>query len=381
MSRLLSVRAAATAIGKGRLVIVPTETVYGLAANALDPDAVARIFEAKGRPQFNPIICHLPDAAAVFQYGRPSPAARRLAEFWPGPLTLLLPHEGRVPGIVTAGSPLAGFRVPDHPVTLELLQACQLPLAAPSANRSGRRSPTDVSMALADWSDAQAGAEQTIAGALDGGPCTVGIESTVIAIVQEADDRAALRILRPGGISREDLILRGFNIVEETISVPGELPSSDPGASAAGSSEPAGPLHAPGQLLQHYAPGLPLLVLQRGPDLDPAHEGPDLVESRTATGPAAARVLAVLQRMAPAGTPIWWLGYAGRRPPVPCDFSLDLSARGDLREAARKLFASFESIRDRGPAIVLAETVPNRDLGVAINDRLTRAASELISFA
>src|SRR5512135_2462630 len=142
----ISAAEAALRLREGRIVAFPTETVYGLGADALNEEAVRRIFSAKGRPPTNPVICHLPDAEAVFRFGEASDLAVRLSRFWPGPLTILLPHNGRIPGIVTAGSALAGFRVPHHTVALEILRRTDRPVAAPSANLSNHRSPVTALM-------------------------------------------------------------------------------------------------------------------------------------------------------------------------------------------------------------------------------------------
>lgn len=389
MIPVLDVPQAVAAVRDGNPVIIPTETVYGLAASALDPEAVAKIFQVKGRPQFNPIICHLDSAEAVFRYGRPSVAAERLSRFWPGPLTILLAHENRIPSIVTAGSPLAGFRVPAHPLTLEFLRGCEVPIAAPSANRSGRRSPTTVTMVQEDYAQKDYAREDCapakytnesgetrdgldpatmIAGVLDGGPCQVGLESTVVAIVHE--DPPTIRILRPGGIPAEDLARAGFRIESNQNSFSDRDASASAGTS---SGEPAlsydtanaTPLHAPGQLLQHYGPGVPLLLLRRATTTPPTEKLRTEIEG-------------ALRNLNPQALPIYWLGFAGRPAPVRCDHTLDLSTSGDFAEAARNLFAYFDRISGRGSGIILSETLPEQGLGVAINDRLTRAATELI---
>ncbi|MEQ9363339.1 MAG: L-threonylcarbamoyladenylate synthase [Leptospirales bacterium] len=406
MIPLLDVSGAARAIRDGGLVALPTETVYGLGGDALNPAAVARIFQVKGRPQFNPIICHLPDAESVFRFGRRSATAEGLSRFWPGPLTLLLPHENRIPSIVTAGSPLAGFRVPDHSLALEFLRACDTPIAAPSANRSGRRSPTSAAMVQADYdrefesdfnidlrpertSGGHDGTREAggpnpgttesgprIAGILDGGPCRVGLESTVVAIVSE--EPPTIRILRPGGVSAEQLRHAGFRLNQQSDGA-GTLPTpADPAAGggsgdgasiAAGRlSEPATHLHAPGRLLQHYGPGVPLLLIDRGTRRD-IH----------GSAGASHAIKQILREINPSGLPLTWLGFAGRPAPVPCRTSRDLSPEGDFAEAARRLFSDFDQIARSEPTVILCETLPALDLGVAVNDRLTRAATRMIS--
>ncbi|MCR9144168.1 MAG: L-threonylcarbamoyladenylate synthase [bacterium] len=392
MIPLLDVPGAVAAIRDGGLVALPTETVYGLGGDALNSAAVAKIFQAKGRPQFNPIICHLPDAEAVFRYGRKSRVAEALSQFWPGPLTLLLPRllpeqdqsqagrvtddvpapiSNRIPSIVTAGSPFVGFRVPDHPLALEFLRACDTPIAAPSANRSGRRSPTTAAMIQSDYADvddldadinANAGAAM-IAGILDGGPCDVGVESTVVAILSE--DPPLVRILRPGGISREQLESAGFRIDDRAAA-----PAGGDDSKTADDTEKF--LHAPGRLLRHYGPGVPLLLI------DSQSTG---LEAQAATpGEALAPAIdAALNAINPDNLPLTWLGFAGRPAPVPVQCTIDLSPTGDFAGAARRLFAEFDRVAHAEPTVLIAETLPPRDLGVAVNDRLTRAASRTIS--
>lgn len=334
MNQRLTVEEAAARLRAGELVILPTETVYGLAANALDPDAVLRIFAAKERPRFNPIICHLPDADAVFRYGDADEPARELAaRFWPGPLTLLLPHRGRIPAVTSAGSPLAGFRVPAHPLALEVLRRVEFPVAAPSANRSGARSAVTADIALADLGHAAAGA-------LDGGPCSVGLESTVVQLFgREA------HVLREGGVSREDLQAAGFVVVDAT------RPAAD-----------AAPL-SPGQLLKHYAPALPLLLLESDPV-----SAAELDELR--------RRLAALAGPAPR---LVWLEFGAQAPPLAAEFHLELSRAGDLNAAARALFVRLDELSDlkrAGATACLVRAAPEIGLGRAINDRLRRAAAD-----
>jgi L-threonylcarbamoyladenylate synthase len=228
---------AARLLAKGELVAFPTETVYGLGGDARSDAAVARIFEAKGRPSFNPLIVHLPDLAAVEGVARVSPRARNLARaFWPGPLTLVLPViEGAVSPLVTAGLPTVAVRVPAHPLAQALLRAFGGPVAAPSANPSGRVSPTRASHVLE-------GLDGRIAAVLDGGPCAVGLESTILL----ADPEPIL--LRPGGLPVE--ALEAALGVKPGVAANGETPT------------------APGQLSSHYAPAAPvrLEATVAGPD-------------------------------------------------------------------------------------------------------------------
>jgi L-threonylcarbamoyladenylate synthase len=217
---MISLTKAAHLLRAGRLVAFPTETVYGLGANALDPAAVQRIFDAKGRPLTSPLIVHVESIAAARELALEWPeAAQQLAErFWPGPLTIIVPKKQLVPGIVTAGLPSVGLRMPAHPLALELLREVQLPLAAPSANRFTELSPTTAEHVRSGLGDA-------VDLILDGGPCTVGIESTVVSLAGPIP-----RILRPGIVSRPE--------IEATI----------------GSVESGAGAESPGQHPKHYSP-------------------------------------------------------------------------------------------------------------------------------
>lgn len=228
-------RQAAELLRSGRLVAFPTETVYGLGANALSEQAVLKIFEAKARPRTSPLIVHVssPEAATDVVSVWPELAQRLARKFWPGPLTLVLPKRPEVPDLVTAGLPTVGVRIPAHPVALALLRECQIPLAAPSANRFTQLSPTTaehVRQSLGDRVDF----------ILDGGPCEVGIESTVLSLVtfQPA-------ILRPGGLSREQ--------IEEVV-----------GPVTIASGFQAGPHASPGMHERHYSPRTRLLLSKAG---------------------------------------------------------------------------------------------------------------------
>lgn len=309
---------AARILRSGGLVAIPTETVYGLAGNALDAQAVARIFEAKQRPQFDPLIVHLPAPDAVSRYVTtfPSTAAQLAAKFWPGPLTLVLPKRDIIPDLVTSGLPAVGIRVPHHPLTLELLRQLDFPLAAPSANLFGRLSPTTaqhVADQLADRVDY----------ILDGGPCRVGVESTVVELLLSP------RLLRPGGIPLEEIqaLLGPVEVVHSTDN-PGERAQV-----------------APGMLPQHYAPRTPLRILSQ--PLTPEH----LTSGR--------------------------LGCLAFQQPPAGDFAQVeiLSSAGDLREAAANFFAALRRLDAAGLDLIVAETFPERDLGRALNDRLQRAAT------
>jgi L-threonylcarbamoyladenylate synthase len=323
---------AAAKLRSGELVAMPTETVYGLGADALDPIAVAKVFALKGRPRFDPLIVHVPSIAEVAPLvaGELAPAARLLAErSWPGPLTLVLPKNECVPEIVTAGLPNVAVRVPDHPVTQRLLRAAGRPIAAPSANRFGRISPTTAQHVVESFGD-----ECPLV--LDAGPCRVGVESTVVSVTE-----AGCAILRPGGVS-----------LEAIQSVVGEVDCAWLRAAAEGDN--AGQL-APGMLASHYAPSVPLVM--HGSALDAGDVEP----------PTSAR-WGLLCIAAPAG--------AGRFACVE-----ELSPSGDLVVAAAMLFAAMRRLerwRDaqgRGLDAILAVAPAPVGLGLAIADRLYRAAA------
>lgn len=301
------VEAAALALRRGELVILPTETVYGLAANAADPEAVARIYTAKGRPSFNPLIAHVGDLDAAAAVAVLDARAVRLAKvFWPGPLTLVAPFRSGagVCDLARAGLDTVAVRAPDHPTAQALLRAFGGAIAAPSANRSGRPSPTTAADATAET-----GAFARLV--LDGGPCRVGLESTVIALLPGGPPR----LLRPGGVPREAL--------EAEIG-----PLSTAGGEAG---------RSPGRLVLHYAPDAPVR-------LNAAHREAD--EAFLAFGPAA-----------PAGPGVF-----------------NLSESGDLQEAAANLFGFLRAADRLQPSAIAVAPIPCSGLGEAINDRLLRAS-------
>jgi len=303
---------AADLIRRGALVAFPTETVYGLGGDATNDRAVAAIFQAKGRPQFNPLIAHVPDAAAAGVHVSWNDTAERLAQrFWPGPLTLVLPRRasGTVSLLCSAGLDTQAVRSPSDPVAQALLRAVGRPIAAPSANRSGRVSPTrgeHVAQSLGDG----------VSMVLDGGPCPVGIESTVVDLTT-----AQPTLLRPGGVTREAIeAVIGPLALGPAIGTPGAL-------------------HAPGQLESHYAPALPVRL--------------------NAVSVAGDEALLAFGRASPAG--------AARM--------LNLSPQGDLAEAAANLFAMLRALDRPGLGGIAVMPIPDHGLGLAINDRLRRAAA------
>ena len=300
---------AAQILSDGGLVAVPTETVYGLAARADSDEAVARIYKAKGRPSFNPLIVHVRDAAQARAFAQLDGAAAVLAEKeWPGPLTLVVPLTGprTLAAAVTAGLPTVAVRVPSHPVMRKLLQTVAFPLAAPSANRSGFVSPTTAAHVLASL-------DRKIDLVLDGGPTADGVESTILGF---RDDRHWV-VLRPGPVSPQSL-----NDVY--------IDPHDPVVIEHGSKE----IEAPGQLASHYAPGKPVR-------LNAMKVAPD----------------------------DFFIGFGA------ISGDCTLSASGDVNEAAARLYACLhDGAASPKPRIAIAP-VPEEGVGIAINDRLRRAAT------
>ncbi len=307
------IAAAAALLRTGKLVALPTETVYGLAADATSGAAVAGIYAAKERPSFNPLIAHLPDLAAAQRQGLFDANALALARaFWPGPLTLVVPVSSgcSVSDLARAGLATVALRVPSHPVARAVLQAAGRPIAAPSANRSGRVSATSAAHVLADL-------DGRIDAVLDGGPTKVGVESTIVACLDGAP-----RLLRPGGVPSaaiEGVIGRSLVLAGES----GAAPIS------------------PGLLASHYAPAA-------GVRLD-------------ADGPLNGEA---------------WLGF-GPEPVTlsPATLQLNLSPAGDLMEAAANLFGHLRQLDMAAPATIAVAPIPLHGLGEAINDRLRRAAA------
>ncbi|WP_229203428.1 L-threonylcarbamoyladenylate synthase [Dyadobacter jejuensis] len=310
-----SIEAAKEVLDRGELVAIPTETVYGLAGNALDVDAVLKIFDTKKRPAFDPLIVHTHTLKKVEELVRTIPlAARQLAEaFWPGPLTLLLPKSELIPDLVTSGLDTVAIRIPKHPMTLELLAILDYPLAAPSANPFGYISPT-----TAEHVNQQLGGEIELI--LNGGEAEIGIESTIIGF----EDGNPV-VYRLGGYAIEEI---------ERVAGPVKVfPHS--------SSNP----QAPGMLKSHYAPRKPFYLMERG----------QLAQDQSvSTG---------------------YLLFDRYLPDVAESDQLLLSPTGDMQEAARNLFSYLRRLDQLSYAKIFAEEVPEIGLGRAINDRLRRAAA------
>jgi L-threonylcarbamoyladenylate synthase len=311
---LIALADAAAVLQRGGLVAFPTETVYGLGADAFDARAVARVFEVKARPSFDPLIVHLAEAASLDWVAVPDgPRAAELASrFWPGPLTLVLKRRPELPDIVTAGLDTVGVRVPAHPAARALIAAAGTPLAAPSANPFGYVSPTTAAHVAELLGD-------VVEIVLDGGPCRVGLESTILSLVGEPV------ILRPGGLPREAL--------EEALGMR---------LSVAASSER--PL-APGQLQKHYATRTPLAILEARAEAAPTGQGR---LGLLAQGPTRAAGFTAVEVLAPDGA---------------------------VETAAARLFAALRRLDAMGLDGILAEPCPETGLGHAIMDRLRRAAA------
>ena len=305
-----AIATASAILNAGGLAAFPTETVYGLGADAANGEAVARLYAAKGRPALNPLIAHVGTLALARKLGRFGPDVERLARaFWPGPLTLVVPRQAGAPvsDLAVAGLDTVAIRMPAHPVAQALLAELGGAIVAPSANRSGHVSPTDAAHVLADL-------RGRIDLILDGGPCTVGVESTIVGCLDTPT------LLRPGGLAREEI----------------ERVLGRPLASATQQAEDA-PL-APGMLSSHYAPRarVRLNALTPGPG-----------EALLAFGPAPPSAAAVL----------------------------NLSPHGDLIEAAANLFSHLRALDASGAQRIAVMTIPHDGLGEAINDRLARAAA------
>ncbi|MFO1038809.1 MAG: L-threonylcarbamoyladenylate synthase [Geminicoccaceae bacterium] len=299
---------AARELRQGRLVAFPTETVYGLGADATSDAAVRSVFAAKGRPPFNPLIVHVADLRAAMALAQFDDRARRLAEsFWPGPLTLVLPKVARCPvsASATAGLPTVAIRVPKHPVAKSLLVAAGIPVVAPSANPSGLLSPTTAQHVATELGD-------RVSLVLDGGPCDLGLESTVVDL---SGPKPVL--LRPGGLTRRTI---------ERI------------CGSLGDAEATDRPRSPGLLLRHYAPKLPLRL-----DAD----GPEAGEAYLDFGPPRLPPSALYRNLSPAA---------------------------DLPEAARNLFAMLRDLDRTEAAAIAVAPLPAEGLGEALRDRLRRAA-------
>lgn len=323
---------AGACLRAGGLVAFPTETVYGLGANALDAAAAARIFAAKGRPATDPLIVHLQDAGQLVEVAAEVPELARAlaAAFWPGPLTLVVPRGPRLPDVVAAGGPTVAVRIPSHPVALALLAAAGVPIAAPSANRFARPSPTTAQHVLDDLEDA-------VDLVLDAGPVLIGLESTIVDVTQDPP-----AVLRPGGLAVEALRRLAPKIVVR----PRYMGSAAEMAAA------------PGQFLKHYSPRAELRLVD-GPRAAALAALRLAVQAAQAAGQRAGLLLVDEDRIA--------LGKVEAE-------AASLGPGADLEAAARRLFAALRELDDRGVDVILARLPEPAGLGLAIRDRLYRAA-------
>jgi L-threonylcarbamoyladenylate synthase len=311
-----AVASAARCLAEGGLVGFPTETVYGLGADATNPTAIARLYQAKGRPAFNPLIAHVGDLEAARRIARFDATATALADaFWPGPLTLVLPKTGdcAVADLATAGLDTVAIRIPSHPLARQILRAFGGPVVAPSANLSGHVSPTTAAHVRSDL----AGRIDLI---VDGGPVAVGVESTIVGCFDTP------MLLRPGGLPRGEI----ERLLGRTLAQPPDDPDGDTGQ----------PL-APGMLASHYAPRTPVRL-----NADRIEPG----EALLAFGPHSVPGMDTATAM------------------------MNLSSGGDLAEAATHLFGYLRALDARGARAIAVMPVPHHGLGEAINDRLRRAA-------
>lgn len=308
-----SVSEAARLLKEGEVVAIPTETVYGLAGNAFEPKALAKIFAAKERPTFDPLIVHIADIAQLTDIAKDIPdSAYKLAEaYWPGPMTIILPKKDCIPDLCTSALPSVAVRFPSHPIAQAIIKESGLPLAAPSANLFKHVSPTTAEHVAAQLAD-------RIAGIVDGGPCSVGVESSIISLVGEPT------VMRPGAITPEmfKAILGEVKIKEST-------------------SKPGQPMLAPGQCDTHYRPQVPLYYGE-----------------------------------VPAGYPLpehtVRIAFGTQAGPIPA--TVNLSATGDMVEATSKLYAFMHDLDDPKYDLILVDPIPNTGVGMALNDRLKRAS-------
>lgn len=308
---------AKSILTQGQLVAIPTETVYGLAANAFDAKAVAKIYQVKNRPQFNPLIIHSNSLERFANWGihLPESALLLAKAFSPGPITFVVPSSAYIPDLVTAGQATVAIRIPNHPVALALLSQLDFPLAAPSANLSGTVSPTTAQ-------DVNAQLGQHIGAVLEGGSCQVGLESTIVSFVSDEP-----KILRLGGLSVESISA----VLNQNMDLSDLINNENP--------------QAPGMLSRHYAPKTPLYVDAAENHLNEAN----------------------YSEMA-------FIGFSQKHPEIIGSNQIILSENGDYAEAAQNLFAAIRKADALQMKLIIAELLPEENLGLAINDRLKRAA-------
>ena len=321
-----NIEAAAKIIRSGGLLAIPTETVYGLGADALNEDAVLRIFLAKGRPQDNPLIIHVPDSSWLERYcENVPPEAYALAEkFWPGPLTMILPRKPIVPLRTTGGLETVGVRCPNHPITRAVIAAADVPIAAPSGNTSGRPSPTCIADMIEDM-------DGRIDGIVDGGPCTVGVESTIIDLTVTPP-----RLLRPGGITPEQLMeVLGDLVIDKAVTAQIDKDAV---------------VKAPGMKYRHYAPKAPVTVVTGEPE-------------------ASARYI---QAHLPEGAGV--ICFTEYKDLFPSHSIHDLGPAADKAEQARRVFDALREFDHETVTEIYAQCPDTAGLGLAVANRLKKAA-------
>jgi len=343
---------AADYIRAGGVVAFPTETVYGLGANALDARAVAGIFQAKGRPADNPLIVHIAEPAMAEELTAEItvPARRVMEAFWPGPLTVVLPKQPVVPGVVTGGLNTVAVRMPDHPVALALIKAAGVPVAAPSANISGRPSPTTAAHVLEDLAG-------RIEAVVDAGPCRVGVESTVLDLSVEPPV-----ILRPGGVTREELegvlghVAEAAGALDDSAAatpVAGPAGGSAAGAPDSGAAAP----RSPGMKYTHYAPYAQMVVVNIA---DPA-------EMRQ-------RIAKMAELLRWEGQRVGILATDETAPSYEGDEIFSLGGRKDLAGISRNIYGALRYMDQKDVDVIICEGFPATGLGAAVMNRLTKAA-------
>lgn len=349
---------AAAVIRGGGTVVFPTETVYGLGANGLDPAAVERIFIAKGRPRRNPLILHV---ASLEQARRlvtawPHEAERLAARFWPGPLTLILPRAAVVPDIVTAGLPSVALRFPVHPVALALIERSGLPIAAPSANTSGCPSPTLAEHVRADL-------DGRVDLVLDAGATAVGVESTILDLSGDLP-----LLLRPGGVAREELErVLGAVRLHESAQPGARVPAQAGAAPEDGQGEAVAP--CPGTLFRHYAPRAEALVVTGSPG-----EQEEKIRNYLAAHPDRRVALLATAESAPVYLQMMHDASSDAAPGVPVHVEV-LGSRSRPEEIACRIFSALRNCDRVGAEVILMEEIPLPGIGLAVMNRLYRAAA------
>lgn len=312
-----SVSEAAQLLKKGEVVGIPTETVYGLAGNAFDPHALAKIFAAKERPTFDPLIVHIADIVQITEIAKeiPESAYKLASAYWPGPMTIILPKKDCIPDLCTSGLPSVAIRFPSHPIAQAIIKESNLPLAAPSANLFKHVSPTTAQHVASQLAN-------RIAGIVDGGPCSVGVESSIISLV------GTPTVLRPGAITPEMFakILGNVKIQDST-------------------SKPGQPMAAPGQCDTHYKPQVPLYY--------------GSLPKNCTLPPHTVRI-----------------AFGNQEGVIP--ETVNLSKTGDMTEATAKLYAFMHDLDLPQNDLILVDSIPNIGIGMALNDRLKRASIKKI---